>query len=63
MSELPVIPVERVTRLSDAHGAVCETCAAMFNVTTCPYWHWSKSVYMHRKGTGHKVTLYRIVTP
>lgn len=53
--------VETTTRQSEAHGAHCATCDQDFNVTTSPFWHWSKSVAMHRSGTGHKVTLYRLV--
>jgi hypothetical protein len=45
----------------EAHGAHCATCDTYFNISTSPYWHWSKSVWMHRSGTGHKVTLYAIV--
>jgi hypothetical protein len=57
-----MIRTETVKRQRDAHGAACEDCAAVFNVTTCPYWHWSKSVWMHRQ-SGHRVSLYRIVAP
>jgi Fe2+ or Zn2+ uptake regulation protein len=53
--------VETTKRTSEAHGAYCATCDQTFDVTTCPFWHWSKSVWMHRSGTGHKVTLYAIV--
>jgi hypothetical protein len=49
-----------VTRQSEAHGAHCAVCGVVFNVSTNPYWHWSKSAAMHRSGTGHVVTLYRI---
>ena len=55
--------IERVTRQSDAQGGYCESCDQVFNITTCPYWHWSKSVAMHRSGTGHTVELYAIVAP
>jgi hypothetical protein len=54
--------VETVKRQSEAHGGHCTECAVVFNVSTCPYWHWSKSVAMHRSGTGHHVTLYRIAS-
>lgn len=50
------------TRQSEAHGGYCATCDQDFNVTTCPFWHWVKSVWMHRQGTGHKVTLYRFAS-
>ena len=53
--------VEKVTTQRDAQGGHCATCDAYYNISTVPYWHWSKSVVMHRSGTGHKVTLYRIV--
>lgn len=55
--------IQRVTRQRDAQGAYCETCDVAFNITTCPYWHWSKSMHMHRDGTGHRVELYAIVAP
>jgi len=55
--------VESVSRQSDAQGAHCGTCDQVFNITTCPYWHWSKSKAMHESGTGHRVTMYRIVVP
>jgi len=51
---------QTVSRQSEAHGAYCATCSQDFNVSTCPYWHWSKSAALHRGGTGHKVTMYRI---
>jgi hypothetical protein len=52
---------ETVKLLRDAQGGHCATCNSVYNVTTCPYWAWNKSVAMHRDGTGHVVTLYRIV--
>ena len=53
--------IERVTRQQDAQGAHCIDCDAVYNITTSPYWHWSKSMHMHRDGSGHKVEMYRIV--
>lgn len=50
----------KITRQRDAHGAYCGQCDQAFNITTSPYWHWSKSAAMHRDGTGHKVELYRM---
>lgn len=47
--------------IKEAHGAYCATCDHTFTVATCQYWHWSKSVWMHRNGTGHKVEMFRIV--
>lgn len=52
--------VERVKRQKDAQGAACTDCPAVFNISTSPYWHWSKSLHMHFEGTGHKLVLYRI---
>lgn len=52
--------VQKVRTVKAAHGGHCLDCGADFNVTTCPYWHWSKSVAMHRSGSGHRVALYRI---
>lgn len=52
--------VETVKRQADAHGAYCEACQQAFNITTSPYWHWSKSAAMHRDGTGHRTVLYRL---
>lgn len=53
--------IEKVRRQSDAQGAHCDQCQQVFNITTSPYWHWSKSAAMHRDGTGHKIDMYRIV--
>lgn len=50
-----------VRTVKEAHGAHCATCDQDFNITTCPFWHWSKSAHMHGGGTGHKVEMYRIV--
>lgn len=52
--------VEKVKRQRDAHGAMCRDCDAVFNVSTVPYWHWSKSVWLHQQ-SGHRLDLYRIV--
>jgi hypothetical protein len=52
---------EIVHRVMDAQGGHCATCDTTFNITTSPYWSWTKSVAMHRDGTGHKVDLYRLV--
>lgn len=49
----------KCTKVSEAHGAYCATCDHVFDVSTVPYWHWSKSAAMHRDGTGHKVEMYR----
>lgn len=51
----------RARRLSDAQGAVCLTCEQVFDISTCPYWHWSKSRAIHQRGTGHVVTPYTIL--
>jgi hypothetical protein len=53
--------IQATTRQRDAHGAECNDCGTFFNVSTSPYWHWAKSAAMHRLGTGHRITLYRIV--
>lgn len=37
----------------DARAAYCPTCEELFGWS--PYWHFSKSKYMHEHGTGHKV--------
>lgn len=55
--------IKTVKTQKEAHGAECQDCGTIFNISTEPYWHWSKSVWMHRSGTGHKVTLYQIVVP
>jgi hypothetical protein len=47
--------------VKEAHGAYCATCDQVFNVATCPYWHWSKSKAMHEYGTGHKVQMFKVV--
>ena len=53
------VPVVEVKNAKDAHGGFCEVCEQFFDVSTNPYWHWTKSVWMHRQGTGHAVALYR----
>lgn len=53
--------VETVKTQGQAHGAHCATCEQVFDITSCPFWHWSKSMWMHRQGTGHKVTMFRLV--
>lgn len=53
--------VEKVRRQKDAQGAMCEDCPAVFNISTSPYWHWSKSLHMHRQGSGHSLVLYRMI--
>lgn len=55
--------IREVKRQREAHGGFCETCQTAYNVTSCPYWHWSKSVWMHQQGTGHKVILYQLAVP
>jgi len=51
----------KVTRQSEAHGAACRDCGAVFAADTCPYWHWSKSVALHRYGApAHRVELFRV---
>lgn len=50
----------KVKRQKDALGAACQDCPAIFNITTCPYWHWSKSLWMHKQ-SGHKLVLYTLV--
>ena len=52
---------EKVERLADAQGAICRDCGMVFNITTSPFWHWSKSIAMHRNGSKHKVEYYRLV--
>lgn len=47
--------------IREAHGAYCDTCDQVFNVSTCPFWHWSKSKAMHESGTGHKVDMFKWV--
>jgi hypothetical protein len=56
MTGLQVRPVKRVR---DAQGGACQDCPAVFNVGTCPYWSWTKSVWMHRQ-SGHRVGLYTV---
>lgn len=55
------IRTQFTSRMAEAHGAFCATCQQIFDVTSCPFWHWSKSVAMHREATGHKVEMYKVV--
>lgn len=47
--------------VKEAHGAYCAICNQVFDISSCPFWHWSKSVWMHRSGTGHKVDMFKLV--
>lgn len=48
-----------VKRKRDAIGAICRDCGAVFDVTSCPYWHWSKSMAMHSQ-SGHVVRYFAL---
>ena len=45
-----------VKRMADAQFAYCPTCDHWLG---CQCWSLSKSVGLHKSGTGHSVTLYR----
>lgn len=47
----------RTRKISQAQYAHCETCDQWLG---CQYWSLSKSVALHKRGTGHFVRLYRI---
>lgn len=53
--------VQTVKTQKEAHGGHCATCEMIFDISSCPFWHWSKSVAMHRSSTGHKVELFQVV--
>lgn len=44
-------------KISEAQYAHCETCDQWLG---CQYWALSKSVALHKRGTGHPVVLYRL---
>jgi hypothetical protein len=48
----------RWVALCDAEGfvAMCDECGQIHS----PYWSAAKSAHMHRRGTGHTVTLIRL---
>lgn len=52
------VDMERVKAPSQAQYAYCSQCDEWLG---CQFWSLSKSVYLHRQGTGHKPTLFRLV--
>jgi hypothetical protein len=46
---------------SEAIGAKCRGCDAIFTADRCPYWAWTKSEWMHTNAMGHKFDYFRIV--
>lgn len=40
--------------------AYCKDCGALFDESTCPYWHWSKAAWLHENGTGHKTSRFYV---
>ena len=50
----------RTRKVSEAHGAVCRDCSAVFEVANSQYWSWRKSQGMHEAGTGHRMDMFRI---
>lgn len=55
--------VELVKRVRDADGAACKDCESWFDRYSnlnLP-WTWKRSKWMHERGTGHRMELYRIV--
>ena len=55
-----MITLQVVRKVSEAIGAKCRDCDAVFEAGNCQYWHWSKSKWMHENGSGHKLDMYRI---
>jgi hypothetical protein len=49
--------VELVRKMGEAQYAYCHECETWLG---CQYWPLANSVWMHKNGTGHKPTLYRI---
>ena len=46
-------------RLRDAEGCYCPTCDSLLADDCSPFWHFSKSKYLHEHGTGHEVLYVR----
>ncbi len=44
-------------KVTEAHFAECRECGTALG---SPYWSLAKSVALHKRGTGHKVTLLRL---
>lgn len=57
------LEVELVIRVKDADGAACRECETWFDDCTnqTVTWSWKSSKWMHERGTGHKMDLYRRV--
>jgi hypothetical protein len=55
--------VEIVKRVKDADGAACRECETWFDRNTDANlpWSWRNSKWMHERGTGHRMELYRVV--
>lgn len=53
----------RVRRVCDAEGAACDQCDTVFGGVGLvnPYWSWQKSRGLHQRGTGHTLTLFRVL--
>ena len=47
-------PTKKNTEAQYAHCPECDTWLG------CQYWSLQKSVGLHKDGTGHKITLYRL---
>lgn len=52
-----------VRRVKDADGAACKECECWFDDFTnqTVTWSWKTSKWMHERGAGHKMELYRRV--
>lgn len=55
--------VEIVRRVKDADGVACRECETWFDQFTnqTVTWGWRTSQWMHERGTGHRMELYRVV--
>lgn len=56
------IELVRVRKVSEAHGATCRDCSAVFELANHQYWSWRKGQLMHEGGTGHRTDMSRIAT-
>jgi hypothetical protein len=45
----------------DSQGVYCHDCDAIIGCLEMnPYWHWSKTKWMHESGSGHKVSYAKL---
>jgi hypothetical protein len=59
VNQPPPFRFVKVKRVREACGAYCTHCGEVFDELQ-PFWHWRKSQYMHERGTGHKMVMFKI---